>query len=39
VRVVAKALRDAGMEVIYTGLYQSIESITRVALQEDADQS
>lgn len=33
----ARALRDAGMEVIYTGLRQSPEQIVQVALQEDAD--
>jgi methylmalonyl-CoA mutase C-terminal domain/subunit len=36
-KVVAHALRDAGMEVIYTGLHQQIESIVQVALQEDVD--
>ena len=36
-RVVASALRDAGMEVIYTGLHQTPESITQAAVQEDAD--
>ncbi len=36
-KVVAYALRDAGMEVIYTGLRQSIEHIIAVALQEDVD--
>jgi len=34
-KVVARALRDAGMEVIYTGLRQTPEMITEVALQED----
>lgn len=34
-RVVASALRDAGMEVIYTGLHQTPESIVQAALQED----
>ncbi len=34
-KVVARALRDAGMEVIYTGLHQTPESIVRTALQED----
>lgn len=37
VRVVAKALRDAGMEVIYTGLHQSIPAIVKMAVQEDVD--
>lgn len=36
-KVVARGLRDAGMEVIYTGLRQTPESITNVALQEDVD--
>ncbi len=36
-KVVAYALRDAGMEVIYTGLRQSLEKIVAVALQEDVD--
>ncbi|MGO1973790.1 MAG: cobalamin B12-binding domain-containing protein [Propionibacteriaceae bacterium] len=36
-KVVARALRDAGMEVIYTGLHQSPEQIVRTALAEDAD--
>jgi methylmalonyl-CoA mutase C-terminal domain/subunit len=36
-KVVARALRDAGMEVIYTGLRQSPEQILAAALQEDAD--
>jgi methylmalonyl-CoA mutase C-terminal domain/subunit len=35
--VVARALRDAGMEVIYTGLHQTPEQIVAAALQEDAD--
>ena len=35
--VVARALRDAGMEVIYTGLRQSPEQIVEAALQEDVD--
>ncbi|MBO3747065.1 cobalamin B12-binding domain-containing protein [Streptosporangiaceae bacterium NEAU-GS5] len=35
-KVVARALRDAGMEVIYTGLHQTPEQIVRTALQEDA---
>lgn len=36
-KVVARALRDAGMEVIYTGLHQSPEQIVQAALAEDAD--
>lgn len=36
-KVVAQALRDAGMEVIYTGLHQTIEQILNVAIQEDVD--
>ena len=36
-KVVARALRDAGMEVVYTGLHQSPEQIVQAALQEDAD--
>jgi methylmalonyl-CoA mutase C-terminal domain/subunit len=36
-KVVARALRDAGMEVIYTGLHQSPEQIVETAIQEDAD--
>ena len=36
-KVIARALRDAGMEVIYTGLRQTPEQIVAVALQEDAD--
>jgi methylmalonyl-CoA mutase C-terminal domain/subunit len=36
-KVVARALRDAGMEVIYTGLHQTPEMIVRSALQEDVD--
>ncbi|MBL8931293.1 MAG: cobalamin B12-binding domain-containing protein [Kineosporiaceae bacterium] len=36
-KVVARALRDAGMEVIYTGLHQSPEQIVQTAIQEDAD--
>jgi isobutyryl-CoA mutase small subunit len=35
--VVARALRDAGMEVIYTGLHQTPEQIVDTAIQEDAD--
>jgi methylmalonyl-CoA mutase C-terminal domain/subunit len=37
VRVVARALRDAGMEVIYLGPWASVEDVAAVALQEDAD--
>jgi methylmalonyl-CoA mutase, C-terminal domain len=36
-KIVARALRDAGMEVIYTGLHQTPEQIVETALQEDAD--
>ncbi len=36
-KVIARALRDAGMEVIYTGLFQSPEQIVQTAIQEDAD--
>ena len=36
-KVVALALRDAGMEVIYTGLHQTIEQIVRTAVQEAVD--
>lgn len=37
IRVIARALRDAGMEVIYTGLHQTPEQIAEAAIQEDAD--
>ncbi len=37
IKVVARALRDAGMEVIYTGLHQMPEQIVAAALAEDAD--
>ena len=37
VKVIARALRDAGMEVIYTGLPQTPEQIVETTLQEDAD--
>jgi methylmalonyl-CoA mutase, C-terminal domain len=37
VKVIARALRDAGMEVIYTGLRQTPEQIVNAALQEDTD--
>ncbi len=36
-KVVARALMDAGMEVVYTGLRQAPETIAEIALQEDAD--
>jgi len=36
-KVIARALRDAGMEVIYTGLHQTVEMIVRAAIQEDVD--
>ena len=36
-KVVARALRDAGMEVVYTGLHQTPEQIAQTAIQEDAD--
>ena len=36
-KVVARALRDAGVEVIYTGLHQTPEQVVAAALQEDAD--
>jgi methylmalonyl-CoA mutase C-terminal domain/subunit len=36
-KVVAQALRDAGMEVIYTGLHQTIDQIINTAIQEDVD--
>ncbi|MFF0010545.1 cobalamin B12-binding domain-containing protein [Streptomyces sp. NPDC005374] len=36
-KVIARALRDAGMEVIYTGLHQTPEQIVDTAVQEDAD--
>jgi len=37
VKLVARALRDAGMEVIYTGLHQTPEQIVQTVIQEDAD--
>lgn len=37
VKVVAQLLRDAGMEVIYTGLHQTVEQIIDTAVQEDVD--
>ena len=36
-KIVARALRDAGFEVIYTGLHQTPEQIAETAIQEDAD--
>jgi methylmalonyl-CoA mutase C-terminal domain/subunit len=36
-KVIARALRDAGFEVIYTGLHQTPEQVVRAALEEDAD--
>jgi methylmalonyl-CoA mutase, C-terminal domain len=36
-KIIARALRDAGMEVIYTGLHQTPEQIVETAVQEDAD--
>lgn len=37
IKVVSRALRDAGMEVIYTGLHQTPEEIVEAAMQEDVD--
>src|SRR2546423_7099537 len=37
IKVVARALRDAGMQVIYAGLWQTPESVVRTAADEDAD--
>lgn len=37
VKVIARVLRDAGFEVIYTGLFQSPEQVAEAAMQEDAD--
>lgn len=37
VKIVARALRDAGMEVIYTGLHRTPEEVVHAAIQEDAD--
>ncbi len=37
VKLIARALRDAGMEVIYTGLHQTPEQVVRTAIQEDVD--
>jgi methylmalonyl-CoA mutase C-terminal domain/subunit len=36
-KIVARALRDAGMEVIYTGLHQTAEMVVQTAIQEDVD--
>jgi methylmalonyl-CoA mutase C-terminal domain/subunit len=36
-KVIARALRDAGMEVVYTGLHQTPEQIVQAVIQEDAD--
>jgi methylmalonyl-CoA mutase, C-terminal domain len=36
-KVVAMGLRDAGMEVIYSGLHQTVEMVTNIAIQEDVD--
>ena len=36
-KIIARALRDAGMEVIYTGVHQTPEQVVETALQEDAD--
>jgi methylmalonyl-CoA mutase, C-terminal domain len=36
-KIIARALRDAGMEVIYTGLHQTPEQVAETAIQEDAD--
>ena len=36
-KVISRALRDAGFEVIYTGLHQSAEQVAETAMQEDAD--
>jgi methylmalonyl-CoA mutase C-terminal domain/subunit len=37
VKVIARALRDAGMEIVYTGLHQTPEQIVQTVVQEDAD--
>jgi isobutyryl-CoA mutase small subunit len=37
VKLIARALRDAGMEVIYTGLHQTPEQVVNTAIQEDVD--
>jgi methylmalonyl-CoA mutase C-terminal domain/subunit len=36
-KVIARALRDAGMEIVYTGLHQTPEQVVRTVVQEDAD--
>jgi methylmalonyl-CoA mutase, C-terminal domain len=36
-KIIARALRDAGMEVVYTGLHQTPEQVVEAAIQEDAD--
>lgn len=36
-KVVAQALKDAGMEVLYTGLHKTVDQIVRIAIQEDVD--
>ena len=36
-KVVAQALKDAGMEVVYTGLHKTVDEIIQIALQEDVD--
>ena len=36
-KIIARALRDAGMEVVYTGLHQTPEQVVETAIQEDAD--
>ncbi len=36
-KVVAQALKDAGMEVVYSGLHQTVDQIVRIAIQEDVD--
>ena len=36
-KIIARALRDAGMEIIYTGLHQTPEQVVEAAIQEDAD--
>jgi methylmalonyl-CoA mutase C-terminal domain/subunit len=36
-KVIARALRDAGMEVVYTGLHQTAEQVVEAAIQEDVD--
>jgi len=37
VKIIARALRDSGMEVIYAGIYQTTEQIVRASVQEDVD--